>query len=267
MKKIFTRSLCICMIAALVLNIGIVAVIQLVVAQQVSNTDSADSLESVKERLAENEEDIAELTNTVGENNLAKTRAFADLLAKDPGILDDVKKLEEAGERLMVNELHVIDENGIIIQSTVDEYIGFDMGSGEQSAAFLEIIKNPSMEIVQEPTVNAAAGIVTQYIGVARKDAPGVVQVGIRPEVLENMLAGTQIHIVLRGVEFGEHGYVYAVDTQSGDILAHPDEDLIGTLAQEAGIPLKAGKGKKVKISAMATDGSGKKKSVTIKIN
>ena len=29
---------------------------------------------------------------------------------------------------------------------------------------------------------------------------------------------------------------------------------------------LKAGKGKKVKISAMATDGSGKKKSVTIKI-
>lgn len=30
---------------------------------------------------------------------------------------------------------------------------------------------------------------------------------------------------------------------------------------------LKAGKGKKVKISAMATDGSGKKKSVTIKIN
>ena len=29
---------------------------------------------------------------------------------------------------------------------------------------------------------------------------------------------------------------------------------------------LKAGKGKKVKITAMATDGSGKKKSVTIKI-
>lgn len=243
MKKIFTRSLCICMIAALVLNIGIVAVIQLVVAQQDSNTDSADSLESVRERLAENEEDIAELTNTVGENNLAKTRAFADLLAKDPSILDDVKKLEEAGERLMVNELHVIDENGIIIQSTVDEYIGFDMGSGEQSAAFLEIIKDPSMEIVQEPTVNAAAGIVTQYIGVARKDAPGVVQVGIRPEVLENMLAGTQIHIVLRGVEFGEHGYVYAVDIQSGDILAHPNADLIGASAQEAGIPLKAGKG------------------------
>lgn len=243
MKKIFTRSLCICMIVALVINIGMVAVIQLVVAQQDSSTDSIESLESVKERLAENDKDIADLTNTVGENNLAKTRAFADLLASDPSILEDARKLEEVQDRLMVNELHVIDENGIITHSTVEEYLGFDMGSGEQSAAFLEIIKDPSKEIVQAPTVNAAAGVVTQYIGVCRKDAPGLVQVGIQPEVLENMLEGTQIHVVLKGIEFGENGYIYAVDAQTGDILAHPDADLIGTAAQDAGIPQKTGNG------------------------
>ena len=112
----------------------------------------------------------------------------------------------------MVNELHVIDADGIITHSTVDAYIGFDMGSGEQSAAFLVINDDPSIEIVQEPQENAAEGIVVQYIGVARKDAPGLVQVGIQPEILAETLAQTAIDVVLKDIEYGEKGYVFAVE-------------------------------------------------------
>ena len=243
MKKIFTRSLSLCMAVALIINIAVVAMIQMLVSQQNNTSNSQKSLETVKERLAQNDENISSLKETVGQNNLAKSRAFADLLAVDPSILTQAGRLEEVEERLMVNELHVIDENGIITHSTISEYLGFDMSSGEQSAAFVPIIKDPSLEIVQEPTINAAAGIVMQYIGVARKDAPGFVQVGIRPEVLENMLLGTQIDVVLRDIGFGETGYIYAVNVSDGTILAAPDTDLIGTPAQEAGFPLREGKG------------------------
>lgn len=243
MKKIFTRSLCLCMAVALIINIAVVAFIQMLVSQQNNTANSYKSLETVKDRLAKNDEDILNLKETVGQNNLAKTRAFADLLATDADILTDARRLEEIKDRLMVYELHVIDENGIITHSTIQDYVGFDMNSGEQSAAFMPIAKDPSMEIVQEPTVNAAAGIVMQYIGVARKDAPGLVQVGIRPEVLENMLLGTQIDVVLRDIGFGETGYIYALDMTDGTVLAHPDEDLIGTSANEAGFPLEEGKG------------------------
>ena len=243
MKKIFTRSLCICMAAALIINIAVVAVVQILVSRKNSTSDSYESLASVKERLAQNDENIKELTDMVGEDNLAKTRAFADMLAADPEILENPEKLKNVEERLMVNELHVIDENGIITHGTVDDYIGFDMSSGEQSAAFMPIVEDPSIEIVQEPKENAASGTLMQYIGVARKDAPGFVQVGIRPEVLEHMLAGTQLNTVLNGIEFGKDGYVYAADVSTGEILAHPDADLIGASAQEAGIPQKAGQG------------------------
>ena len=243
MKKIFTRSLSLCMAVALIINIAVVAMIQMLVSQQNNTSNSQKSLETVKERLAQNDENISSLKETVGQNNLAKSRAFADLLAVDPSILTQAGRLEEVEERLMVNELHVIDENGIITHSTISEYLGFDMSSGEQSAAFVPIIKDPSLEIVQEPTINAAAGIVMQYIGVARKDAPGFVQVGIRPEVLENMLLGTQIDVVLRDIGFGETGYIYAVNVSDGTVLASPDTDLIGTPAQEAGFPLREGKG------------------------
>ncbi len=243
MKKIFTRSLCICMAAALIINIAVVALLQIVVMEHTHTQSSNERLEAVKETLIQNEENIAELTKAVGENNLAKTRAFADLLAADQSILEDQNKMNAVKDRLMVNELHVIDEKGTITHSTVENYIGFDMNSGEQSAAFMPIASDPSIEIVQEPTVNAAEGIVMQYIGVARKDAPGLVQVGIRPEVLENMLEGTQIDVVLAGIDFGKRGFVYALDAATGDILGYPDENLIGTAAQNAGIPQEAGKG------------------------
>lgn len=247
MKKIFTKRLFIYMLIALLLTISAVFVLQTVITQSNNTSSSQAKLEDVKEKLASNEKNVEELTKNLGENSLAKTRTFADMLAQDPSIANDAKKLNEIKDRLMVNELHIIDKEGIITSSTIDDYIGFDMKSGEQSNAFMAIVEDPSLEIVQEPQRNVAEGTVMQYIGVARTDAEGLVQVGVRPEVLENMLASTQIDVVLKGVDFGDTGYVYAIDAKEGTILAHKDESLVGKPAADAGFPEElTGKGKAV---------------------
>ena len=247
MKKIFTKRLFIYMLIALLLTISAVFVLQTVITQSNNTSSSQAKLEDVKEKLASNEKNVEELTKNLGENSLAKTRAFADMLAQDPSIANDAKKLNEIKDRLMVNELHIIDKEGIITSSTIDDYIGFDMKSGEQSNAFMAIVEDPSLEIVQEPQRNVAEGTVMQYIGVARTDAEGLVQVGVRPEVLENMLASTQIDVVLKGVDFGDTGYVYAIDAKEGTILAHKDESLVGKPAADARFPEElTGKGKAV---------------------
>ncbi|MBO6015667.1 MAG: hypothetical protein J6P60_03665 [Lachnospiraceae bacterium] len=80
-----------------------------------------------------------------------------------------------------------------------------------------------------------AEGIVIQYVGVARKDKPGLVQVGIQPEILAQTLASTAIDVVLNEIEFGEKGYVFAINKEDGMILSHPDTTLIGKAASEAG--------------------------------
>lgn len=247
MKKIFTQRLCCYMLVALLFTISAIFSFQ-TIANQKNNTSSSHSkLEDVKQKLANNEENIQKLTENLSKNNLAKTRAFADMLAADKSIDGNISKLEKIKDRLMISELNIIDENGIITCSTVDEYNGFDMRSGEQSNAFMVILDDPSIELVQEPQMNVVNGIIMQYIGVARTDAAGFVQVGIRPEVLEEMLAGTKISIVLGEIDFGINGYVYAIDADSGEILAHPNTSLIGTLAVDAGFPSNLiGKGKKV---------------------
>lgn len=247
MKKIFTQRLFYYMLAALAITIAAIFGLQTAV-NQASNTASSEAkLADVKAKLAANEVTIAQLTENLSQDNLAKTRAFADMLAADPTIYGNADKLNEIKDRLMVNELHIIDEDGIITSSTIDAYIGFDMKSGEQSNAFMVIVDNPSIEIVQEPQENVAEGIIIQYIGVARTDDKGLVQVGVRPEVLEKMLAGTEISVVLKDIDFGENGYVYAIDSASGLILAHKNANLIGTPAADAGFPTNlTGKGKAV---------------------
>lgn len=237
MKKIFTKKLFIYMLAAFVVTIIAIFAIQTVIIRNNNSVSSQNKLQDVKEKLADNEENIKRLTDNLGQDNLAKTRALADMLAADPSIADNKKKLNEIKDRLMVNELHIIDEKGIITSSTVDAYVGFDMTSGEQSNAFMVIVDDPTIEIVQEPQVNVAEGVVVQYIGVARSDAKGFVQVGVQPEVLENMLSSTEIDVVLKDIDFGETGYVYAIDAGDGTILAHKDASLIGTSAVEAGFP------------------------------
>ncbi|GFI22596.1 aerotaxis receptor [Lachnospiraceae bacterium] len=247
MKKIFTQRLFLYMLAALLITITAIFVLQTFVSQTSNTVASLAKLDDVRSKLAVNETNIEQLTENLSQDNLAKTRAFADMLAADPSIRGNIKKLNEVKDRLMVNELHIIDANGIITNSTIDAYIGFDMKSGEQSNAFMAIIDDPSIEIVQEPQTNVAEGIVMQYVGVARTDQKGFVQVGVRPEVLENMLAGTEISVVLSQIDFGEQGYVYAIDKTNESILAHPNSALIGTPATDAGFPSKfIGKGKAV---------------------
>ncbi len=245
MKKIFTQRLLIYMIVALTVIILAIFGLQTVTNNYNNTASSQRKLADVREKLASNEENIVRLTENLGQDNLAKSRAFADLLAIQPSLADDKEKLLEIRDRLMVNELHIIDEEGIITSSTIDAYVGFDMKSGEQSNAFMVIVDDPSIEIVQEPQENVAEGIIMQYIGVARTDAKGLVQVGVRPEVLEKALAGTDISVVLNDIDFGTNGYVYAIDKESGLLLSYPDTALTGTPATEIGFPQNfVGKGR-----------------------
>ncbi len=198
-----------------------------------------EKLDQVEAKLASNEQEVERLKKNVSDNCLAKARAFSDMLALNPEKMNDTEWLNDIKTRLDCNELHVIDENGIITHSTVPEYIGFDMNSGEQSAAFMVIAEDPSIEIAQEPQVNAAAGIVIQYVGVTRKDAKGLVQVGVQPDVLAEALEGTEVDNVLTGFDFENGGFVFAIEAEDGEIhYFGPHEELVGKNASEIGIPV-----------------------------
>lgn len=218
--------------------------IQTRTAQSNHTTEALEKIKNIEMILNNNEKEVERIKNTLNENGLAKARAFAQMLKNDGTIFADRKKMLEICSQLMVDELHVIDKRGIIVQSTLDDVLGFDMKKGEQSEEFLKILEEPSLEIIQEPQKNATKGKIMQYIGVSRLDQIGIVQVGIHPETLENILTNNQIDMVLDEITYGDKGYVYAIDSKSGLVLAHPNKALVGKQASEAGLKNEEGEGR-----------------------
>lgn len=237
MKKQFGKKLRFYMIIAIACAVVIITLFQVISVSRSNREKASEKIANIETKLDSNQENVERLTKNVGENNLAKSRAFAKMIALNPKIIESKDELNKICEQLMVKEVHVIDDKGLITHSTVDAYIGFDMGSGEQSAAFLAILDDPSVEIVQEPQENAAEGIVIQYIGVARTDKKGLVQVGIQPEILQETLAGTAIDKVLSEFDFGDNGYVFAIDKETKAVLADKDAGNVGKQANEVGYP------------------------------
>jgi len=237
MKKIFTRSLALYMVIALLITIIGVFAYQTYNCVSRNTSECAAQLAAVESKLSSNDDVIAQITSSLGDNALAKARAFADILAGNPEIAASSENLIAVCDRLMVSELNIIDGNGIIVASSVSDYYGFDMSSGDQSAAFMVILDDPSVELVQEPQENVVYGKLIQYIGVARKDAPGFVQVGVAPEVLTSLLASTATDVVLSEYTIGKTGYIFAVNTGDNTVAAIGNPALVGVPAADAGFP------------------------------
>ena len=150
---------------------------------------------------------VEEMSNTAA---LAKTRAFARIIAENPKIIDDPDKMESVRKKLDVDELHVSDEKGILISSVSFNkklsYKGYDMNSQPQSAAFMPAITDKSFELVQEPQLSGSWKILFQYAGVARLDRPGIVQIGYRPERIEEARHLADINKITSDVRIGLNG-------------------------------------------------------------
>lgn len=239
MKKNLTKRILGACIAALIFMMTVLFVVQTSVMKSTAQNMAEIRIADVIEKLAANELDTAELTEQLNSDYIAKADAFAEMIKLDTSILNDSKRLSEIAAMLDVDELHVTDEKGVIYWGTVPEYYGFDFNSSDQTREFLPILKDSSVKIAQEPQPNGASGKLFQYISVARKDSTGIVQVGNTPERLQRQIEKNNIDNVLDSFTVGSTGYVIAISKSDGLIAAHPNKELIGVTAADAGISEK----------------------------
>ena len=92
--------------------------------------------------------------------------------------------MQRLARLLDVDEIHVTDEDGVIIYSSVGKYVGVDFRKGKQTSEFLSILEDykESNYFVQDEQPNTAEGKVMKYVAVARRGKKGIVQVGLDPE-------------------------------------------------------------------------------------
>lgn len=173
--------------------------------------------------LENNKMELSMLKKNLDEDYLTRARAAAYVLDRQKEVSMDVEQMQYLAELLNVDELHLIDENGIIISASVSDYVGFDMDSHMQTREFLSILESEDEDafLIQEAQPNDAEGRVMQYVGVARIGQKGVVQVGFKPtRQMEAQSRNTYEYIFSKfPTDVGEE--LFAVHHTTGEILGH----------------------------------------------
>jgi len=173
-----------------------------------------------------------EMRELLDKYNITISRAFAEILHLNPALETDTNGLIELAARLNVEELCVIDENGIIVGSSYEPYLGYDFHVSKQTVPFLAILDDPTLEIAQDPQPNGYSGKLFQYIGVSQKNKKGIAQIGLEPTRYQELLERNAPQALFGGLKIGASGYIFILGS-NGRYVAHPNVTLVGSFAPE----------------------------------
>nr|WP_308742890.1 methyl-accepting chemotaxis protein [uncultured Anaerocolumna sp.] len=141
----------------------------------VLNTERTEKLLEV----AHNLKDIMKKFDTaIGEQMLEVNMQIARLLEKKNLSNEDLIQLtKETG----LTEIHIIDENGVVIKSSSYKNIGYKFSSqkGTQTYDFIRILNDPSIKVNQEAAFRDEDSTLFKYTGVSMTDKKGIVQCGL----------------------------------------------------------------------------------------
>ncbi len=180
-------------------------------------------IDQVIHTLESNQAELSRMNDNLDEDYLTRAKAAAYVLDRQTDLMMDTAEFQYLAKLLNVDEVHVIDENGMIVSGSVPKYIGMDMANHKQTREFLGILESgdENAYLIQDTQPNASEGKVMKYVGVARKDMKGIVQVGFEPtRQLEAESRNTYDYIFTKfPTDVGEEFFV--VDAVSGEVLGH----------------------------------------------
>jgi methyl-accepting chemotaxis protein len=136
-------------------------------------------------RMANNLYDFArEIDHIIGEQLLKVCDRVAQLL--DQGKIRTNEDCVKYADRLGVSEINIIDQNGVIVLSNIPDNLNFKFKyeEGAQTSEFLPILKDRNHRVNQATAIQDLKKKLFKYAGVSTIGKPGIVQVGIEPELL-----------------------------------------------------------------------------------
>ena len=193
-------------VVAFVATVGFTAILQ-------TNLSHAETDKLLRLNIDDVERDIVDASDA---NLLSLAHRAAASLPSAQSATNE--QCERIAAELDVAEVNVIDARGVIIASTISDFIGFDMASGEQSAEFLVLLPGgPEEQLVQSyQPIAYDASTSRKYAGVRTSD--GFVQVGYDADNFLDDLS-EQVEASVKNRHVGRTGVLVVID-EMGDIVS-----------------------------------------------
>lgn len=159
----------------------------------------------LKLNISDVREDIIDASD---ENLLELTRQIAEDLNNAERITSEL--LGELAKKYNVTEINHINSDGIIVASTYQDFLNYDMSSGEQSAEFMVLLSDEKEYVQSYQPVSYDASISRKYGG-AVLESGGFVQVGYGAERFQKDIDEFVVGVT-RNRHVGEGGSIIIVD-------------------------------------------------------
>lgn len=199
-SRIFQRWLLLCMVVAFAIITSFIWFLQTRMAE--TSTDKT---------LEMNVTDVMNDISRASDNNLLTlTEIIAGVINDRGEVTDD--NLREYAKINHVAEINIIRPDGIIVGSTNEDFLGFDMYSGEQSTEFMNKLKGSNKYVQALQPISYDSSQYRKYAGTMINDGR-FVQVGHDLESFKTDI-DRQVQGITRNRHIGQHGFVCICDRQ-----------------------------------------------------
>lgn len=231
--KYIRRKIVICMLAFLVIAIGIEThILRYVNKMQVDKTS----------QILENQIEDILITNGDREKNtieglkseyIERANTVAYILEHNETALDDIVELSKIAEMMGIDEIHLFDSNGVLYGGTVPKYYGITFDTGEQVSFFKPMLNDKTLSMCQDITPNTVEGKSMMYAITWSRTGDYMVQVGIEPVRLLKELQDNSISKVVSDMPIYDGISIYVADINTGEVIGATDSSSIGKTVYE----------------------------------
>lgn len=192
--------------------------------------EASGNLTNVKNIVLNQEEAVKVTTETISKTGIPLANSVARILDKDKSLLS-LEGMSNLAKSLNIEEICVVNKQGIIVSSNIANYINFDFNSSEQTKPFLDILSGKIDSLAQMPMKRGSDGKLFQFIGVRNAEG-NVVQVGFSPEAIVSIQNTLNIESLLENMKLSSEGIAFTV-SKDGTIVYHPSKELVGKNVSE----------------------------------
>lgn len=164
--------------------------------------------------------------DTLDEKNLDLAKSVAEMIKLTPDALE-LDFMMSVAASIGVDEIHVMNKDGVLTNGNIEGFYGFDFHTADQTIPFLDLIGKNNGRLAQAPSERGTDAVLFQYIGVSRIDEPGIVQVGLAPQYIDDLRSVIGLQSMIEGLKVGKSGYAYITDSE-GITLYHKNPDNVG---------------------------------------
>ena len=181
LKKIISNYMKVISLIIVVFIIIIVTVFNVINAKRLANEKAYEMFSRIENVLDGNKKDLKDVQQEYRDTCLNNARSIAYIIQYHPSVLDSVEEQKKIASFIEVDEIHIFDKTGTIINGTHPEYYHLTFDSGEQIAFFKPLLQNKNLELCQDVTPNTAENKLMQYSALWSENKKFIVQVGMEP--------------------------------------------------------------------------------------